>query len=129
MSPGARFSSAPPTPSRAVPNKPHVVQNRVFGSALNLGVCYGNGQGVEKDYVEAVKWLRKAAEQNNAKAQLNLGLCYGNDQGVEKDYGEAVKWYRKAAEQNDAKAQLKGTSENLSLCDFMLMEKPVCGLI
>ncbi len=30
---------------------------------LNLGVCYWNGNGVAKDYAEAVKWFRKAAEQ------------------------------------------------------------------
>ena len=58
-----------------------------------------------KDYAEAVKWYRKAAEQNYAVAQYNLGCCYDNGQGVAKDYAEAVKWYRKAAEQNDAEAQ------------------------
>ena len=47
-----------------------------------------------------MKWYRKAAEQNDAKAQYNLGVCYDNGQGVAKDEVEAVKWYRKAAEQN-----------------------------
>ena len=70
----------------------------------DLGVCYGNGYGVEKNYSEAVKWYRKAAEQGLAKAQYDLGVCYGNGNGVEKNYSEAVKWYRKAAEQGDAKA-------------------------
>jgi TPR repeat protein len=28
-----------------------------------LGSCYHNGQGVQQDYVEGVKWYRKAAEQ------------------------------------------------------------------
>ena len=55
--------------------------------------------------MEAVKWYRKAAEQNFAEAQYNLGVCYDNGQGVAKDYAEAVKWYRKAAEQNHAQAQ------------------------
>ena len=77
----------------------------------NLGVCYYNGNGVEKDYQEAVKWWRKAAEQGDAKAQYNLGVCYSNGDGVEKDYQEAVKWYRKAAEQGIAVAQF-----NLGLC-------------
>ena len=71
----------------------------------NLGIRYADGQGVEKDDVEAVKWYRKAAEQNVASAQSNLGFSYENGQGVEKDYAEAVKWYRKAAEQNFAEAQ------------------------
>ena len=53
-----------------------------------------------KDQAEAVKWYRKAAEQNLAKAQYNLGVCYAHGEGVVKDQVEAVKWYRKAAEQN-----------------------------
>ena len=76
-----------------------------------LGVCYDNGQGVEQDYKEAVKWYRKAAEQGHSDAQNNLGVCYYNGQGVEQDYKEAVKWYRKAAEQGHSLAQY-----NLGVC-------------
>lgn len=76
-----------------------------------LGVCYENGNGVEKDSQEAVKWYRKAAEQGYAVAQCNLGNCYCNGLGVEKDYQEAVKWYRKATEQGNAGAQY-----NLGFC-------------
>jgi len=71
----------------------------------NLGVCYENGKGVEKDVYEAVKWYRKAAEQRYVLAQYNLGVCYANGAGVEKDMDEAVKWIRKAAEQKYAPAQ------------------------
>jgi TPR repeat protein len=78
---------------------------------LNLGICYGLGQGIAKDDVQAVKWWRKAAEQNLAQAQSNLGVCYAKGQGVAKDAVEAVKWYRRAAEQNDADAQ-----HNLGFC-------------
>lgn len=28
-----------------------------------LGDCYYNGEGLAQDYIEAVKWYRKAAEQ------------------------------------------------------------------
>ena len=58
-----------------------------------------------RDPAEAVKWFRKAAEQNYAKAQYNLGVCFYAGEGVAKD-PEAVKWYRKAAEQNNAEGQL-----------------------
>ena len=44
--------------------------------AIQLGVCYDDGEGVAKDQAEAVKWYRKAAEQNDAAAQYNLGVCY-----------------------------------------------------
>ena len=64
-----------------------------------------------KNYAEAVKWFRKAAEQGNAGAQCGLGFCYEEGQGVPQNYREAVKWYRKAAEQGDANAQY-----NLGYC-------------
>ena len=33
---------------------------------------YYNGQGVQRDYAEAAKWVRKAAEQGYAPAQADL---------------------------------------------------------
>jgi TPR repeat protein len=60
---------------------------------------------VAKNEVEAVKWFRKAAEQNDPQAQHNLGYCYAHGLGVTQDFVEAVKCFRKAAEQNDAQAQ------------------------
>ena len=41
---------------------------------LLLGNCYFEGEGVEKNYTEAVKWWTKAAEQGNVKAQLLLSM-------------------------------------------------------
>jgi len=66
---------------------------------------YYGRNGKEKDYAEAVKWYRKAAEQGDADGQCNLGVMYENGYGVTQDYAEAVKWYRKAAEQGYARAQ------------------------
>jgi TPR repeat protein len=37
-------------------------------SEFQLGIRYYNGDGVPRDWVEAVKWIRKAAEQGLAKA-------------------------------------------------------------
>ena len=70
-----------------------------------LGLMYRLGDGVTKDYKQAVKWYRKSAEQGDAGAQNNLGAMYYNGQGVTKDYKQAVKWYRKSAEQDYAGAQ------------------------
>ena len=72
-----------------------------------LGMAYEAGEdneyvgisGIEKDFEEAVKWYRKAAEQGFDSAQHSLGNCYYFGHGVDKDYVKAVKWYRKAAEQ------------------------------
>ena len=65
------------------------------GSAMAqdyLGVFYATGQGVTKNYAEAAKWFRKAAEQNFAKAQSHLGLSYAEGEGVPKDYVEGYRW-------------------------------------
>lgn len=72
----------------------------------NLGALYAGGQGVGRDYAEALKWYRRAAEQGNAAAQNNLGAMYQDGQGVGRDYAEAVKWYRQAAAKNLPAAQV-----------------------
>ena len=64
-----------------------------------------------KNYTEAARLYRIAAEQGHADAQCYLGYCYGKGLGVEKDPKEAVKWYRKAAEQGQSDAQY-----NLGYC-------------
>lgn len=75
-------------------------------SQYELGRALDRGRlGVATNQAEAVKWYRKAAEQNFAEAQCNLGGSYGLGRGVAQDYVEAVKWSRKAAEQNYAPAQ------------------------
>jgi uncharacterized protein len=75
-------------------------------SQLELGAAFSLGKfGVGQDYGEAVRWIRKAAEQNFAPAQNCLGVCYHDGLGLTINYEEAVKWFRKAAEQGDADAQ------------------------
>jgi TPR repeat protein len=65
----------------------------------------GRAYDADKNYAEALKSFRKAAESSFALAQVNLGALYFNGQGVEKDYGEAAKWDRLAAGQGLAPAQ------------------------
>ena len=55
--------------------------------------------------MEAVKWYRKAAEQNYAPAQYNLGVCYVNGHGTAKDYVEGYKWWLLASAQGSEDAK------------------------
>jgi len=81
-------------------------ESGVAKSQYELGNAYFYGKlGMAKDYVEAVQWFRKSAEQNFVKAQMTLGVCYGVGYGVTKDDAQAMQWYRKAADQNFAAAQ------------------------
>ena len=76
---------------------------------FNLGVMYGNGQGVPQDYTQAVQWYRKAADQGNADAQTNLGHKYANGQGVPQDYALAYMWFNlSAASASDADVRERG---------------------
>jgi TonB family protein len=70
-----------------------------------LGLLYALGEEVPKDYVEAARLIRKAAEQDLPRAQFSLGAMYANGQGVTRDDAEAVEWYRKSAKAGDAAAQ------------------------
>ena len=63
-----------------------------------FGVMYLYGEGVEEDYVEAVRWYRKAAEQGLAEAEYQIGLFYFFGDGVEQDYSEAYAWFNLSAE-------------------------------
>jgi len=45
----------------------------------------------QKNYEEAVRWYRKAAEQGDADVQNNLGGLYFYGYGVEQNYKEAIK--------------------------------------
>ena len=64
-----------------------------------LGLQY---ESWAQDYVDALKWYRKAAERGYFEAQFELGEMYANGKGVAKDDVEALKWYRKATEQRYA---------------------------
>jgi hypothetical protein len=77
----------------------------VARAQFNVGLMYDSGQGVARDYAQAVIWYRKAANQGLAPAQNNLGSLYENGQGVARDYAQAMSWFRKAADQGYAVAQ------------------------
>jgi TPR repeat protein len=74
---------------------------------VQLGICFQQGFGVERDLAQALAWFRRAAEQGNARGQLQVGLAYQRGQGVAPDQAQALDWIRKAAENGHSKAQLE----------------------
>ena len=86
-----------------------------------LGEAYYAGKrGVAKNAVEAVKWFRQAAEQNDPAAQFNLAGCYERGDGVAKYEVEAYQWYLLAAAQGDSKAK-----RNASMLELMLSQEHI----
>ena len=71
-----------------------------------LGIIYFRGGCVDKDYSEAEKWLREAAEQGKVDAQRFLTVYYsGVLKGTKRDSEEYLKWNRKLAERGDKEKQ------------------------
>src|ERR1700688_273303 len=71
----------------------------------NIGACFCEGLGVERDPALAIKWLTLAAEPADPVGQRNLATLYLRGLGVAVDGARAAELYRAAAEQGDGLAQ------------------------
>ncbi len=70
-----------------------------------VGLCYRDGVGTERDPDAAMEWLRKAALQNDRKAQSNLAHLMGVDSPKSADRKEALKWLLIASDQGEITAK------------------------
>lgn len=70
----------------------HDAQNGDPDASFWLGSSYMNGEGVTCNYTEAIKWLKKAADNKMPLAYNQLGHCYYRLE----NYQEAIVWYKKA---------------------------------
>lgn len=71
-----------------------------------IGLCYQNGQGVEQNGVQALQWLRRAAEQNHKEAQTLLERTEGGSKSQAKAVTEdTLPDWCLAAEEGDPEAQ------------------------
>jgi len=62
-------------------------------AVLAVGDCLFKGSGVAKDKAEAVKWLQKAADQEDPIGAQWMALIYENGDGAPKDLVSAYTWY------------------------------------
>ena len=89
--------------SRFVKYAPEVleyIQKAKQGDAdaqYQLGRCYCEGKGVDKNKGLAFVLFQKSVNQGYGEACVCLGCCLMNGYAVEKNKVEAVKWYREAA--------------------------------
>jgi TPR repeat protein len=65
---------------------------------------YGNGEGVPRDYAQALHWYLLAAEQDHSAALTTLGFMYDHGQGVNADDAKSLMYYSKAAKKGDENA-------------------------
>ncbi|MCF7817205.1 MAG: sel1 repeat family protein [Kiritimatiellales bacterium] len=72
---------------------------------LALGLAYTQGEVVNLDYKEGIRWLTLSAAQNNAVAEYYLGKCFHKGLGVPKNHEKAREFYQRSAEQGCALGQ------------------------
>lgn len=70
-----------------------------------IGLQYKVGDGVDRDRVEAAKWLRQSAETGHTEAQYALGTLQAEGETTA-ETAEATKWLRAAADQGNPAAML-----------------------
>jgi GAF domain/Sel1 repeat/PilZ domain len=81
-----------------------------------LGARYHNGEGVQHDDIQAMRWFRRAADQGNVTAQATLGAYYWAGRGVPQDLTEAYFWSALAFAQGDenSKSRIEGLATQMS---------------
>ncbi|KGK00414.1 tetratricopeptide repeat protein [Thalassotalea sp. ND16A] len=89
-----------------------------LGSQDNqVAIAYYQGSmGYEKDWREAFRLFKQAAEKGHPYAQLNLANMYKDGEGVAKDLQLAIFWYEKASLQQVTAAKY----EYLRLCQQLV---------
>lgn len=71
----------------------------------NIGACFVDGLGVERDLDLARKWLTLAVDGGDPVARRNLATLYFKGEGVERDALRAADLYRAAALDGDGPSQ------------------------
>ena len=67
----------------------------------SYGINLFNGNGVEKNVAEGIKWMTKAAELGHSTAQNRLGEIYLNGKDVPEDLEKAKYWLKKNKAKGD----------------------------
>ncbi|MCV3474384.1 sel1 repeat family protein, partial [Campylobacter sp. CNRCH_2014_2849] len=62
------------------------------------------GDGVQRSYVQALKYHKKACELGDNEACNNVALIYANGLGVLQNYDQALKYLEKACKFGHEKA-------------------------
>lgn len=69
-----------------------------------LAARFEDGNGVEQDLDQALRWYRRAADQGHPPALFKLGQLHEQGAGVRRDPHEALRWYKAAAELDNREA-------------------------
>jgi len=96
---------APPEPPPPSDNRP-APSNSPQQSSGNAHELFKRGETAfaAKEFSEAFRWFRQAADKRHSDAMNKIGIMYAMGQGVEVDYATAMGWFRQAAEMGNTYA-------------------------
>jgi TPR repeat protein len=80
-------------------------ENGLVAAQTRLGRLLFYGPGIPRDYAEAAKWFRLAADNGSVFSQCMLAGMYSNGDGVPRDDAEAARLYKEPAERGYPPAQ------------------------
>ncbi|CAB4474333.1 uncharacterized protein OCT59_006882 [Rhizophagus irregularis] len=82
---------------------------------LRYGICLWQGDGVNANSFEALKYLKKAAGSGNSAAMFIIGKAYWNGgNGVVKDRNQGAEYLKRAALNNHPKAKEMCIENNIN---------------
>lgn len=106
------------TPEQDIQICKYFIQNDNDAESMwHLYVSYKNGNGVEKDFDTAMKWLEKAVEYQDSRALLEMMKYYYFGDTIEKDLNKAEKLCKLAV--------LKGNRKAVN--NLLTIEKEILG--
>jgi TPR repeat protein len=96
---------------------------------FHLGCCLLNGDGVDKNEIDAFNCFARLALQNYTLAQVALAECYHTGIGRPKNERKVFLWHKRAARRGDRVGQFnlslnyeygRGTEQDIKECLFWL---------
>ena len=105
-------TGTPKDPVKAIPLFYQAADAGDIDSIITMGELFRNGEGVDKNFKEALRYFQRAANEGYAEAMNSIALIYDQGgYGVAQDEQVAFQWFKKSAE-----AGYPNGMSNLSLC-------------
>jgi TPR repeat protein len=74
-------------------------------SQIHFGEFLQNGEGIDRNVGEAVRYFRIAANQGDAESMIALGVCLKNGKGISCDPKASMDLFKRAADLGVAEGQ------------------------
>jgi TPR repeat protein len=69
------------------------------------GKCLRDGDGIERDLVQAARYFKLSADQGDSNGQSRYGACLHEGNGIAQDRVEAARYFKLSADQGNRSGQ------------------------